>query len=405
MRIFISHIHEEAPLAIALKKWLESSFPGRLDVFVSSDREDIPPGSKWLEEIDRALRDSLICIVLCSPASVTRPWISFETGSAWQKQIPVLPVCHSGQDKNKLPAPLSYLQSLDLLSPDFIGDLISSLRKHLAIPEDPPIDRPAMIADIQSALSGLDPLGRGEPSAVPPDVPRRPTVSADPSAAPDLIDPKLVRFIPPLPPTKFRIINLPRPQRPPYFAYPYAPSGKLVLYEIPFFLLPVLDSRGAMQGHLALDLQPSQTNEPSSQHVDARVTEASVVHFLISAGHAWRVHEGVQFLGSRVGFLRFQFSGGHEQRIDLVLGTHLREWAFGNNPNLVTELDLSMAKPAWLSHDSTRRFDLLSIDLNNAPRDLHSIQVVAQFEDDHPQKTISTPAIIVSAITVERYMK
>src|SRR3990172_4695206 len=105
MRVFISHIHEEAPLAMVLKEWLESSYAGQLDVFVSSDREDVPAGSKWLEEIDRALEQSSICVVLCSPASVIRPWINFETGSAWHKQIPVLPVCHSGQEKASLPAP------------------------------------------------------------------------------------------------------------------------------------------------------------------------------------------------------------------------------------------------------------------------------------------------------------
>ncbi|HYR02507.1 MAG TPA: toll/interleukin-1 receptor domain-containing protein, partial [Syntrophobacteria bacterium] len=85
MRVFISHISEEAPLAHVLKDWIESSFAGQCDVFVSSDKDDIPAGSKWLEEIESALGSASALIVLCSPSSLSRPWISFETGCGWIK--------------------------------------------------------------------------------------------------------------------------------------------------------------------------------------------------------------------------------------------------------------------------------------------------------------------------------
>lgn len=215
------------------------------------------------------------------------------------------------------------------------------------------------------------------------------------------IDPKLVRFIPPLPAGKFRIINLPRPQPPPYFNYPYVPSGKLVLYGIPFFLLPIVDSLGGMRGHLVIDVQPSKANDPSEVGIDVSVANPGTAHLLISAGHGWRAHEGIQFLNRRIGVVRFVFSDMHAQASDLVLGKHLREWAFGNSTGLVTELDLSVARPAWLSHDSTKRFDLLSLPLDQGHGELRSIEVAAQFEDDHVGKEISTPSIIVSAITIE----
>lgn len=227
-------------------------------------------------------------------------------------------------------------------------------------------------------------------------------IAKEASVSPADVDPKLVRFIPPLPAGKFRTIGLPRPQPPPYFNYPFAPSGKLVLYGIPFFLLPIVDSLGAMRGHLVVDVQPSQANDPSASRMDAQVKEAKVAHFLISAGHGWRMHEGLQFLHKRVGFVRFHFSDAYEQRSDLILGKHLREWAFGNSTALVTELNLSIAKPAWLSHDSSKRFDLLSLELEQGHGDLSSIEVVAQFEDNHEGQEISTPSIIVSAVTIER---
>ena len=51
----------------------------------------MPAGSKWLEEIDQALAAAVVLLVLCSPASLRRPWINFETGCGWIKRVP----CHS----------------------------------------------------------------------------------------------------------------------------------------------------------------------------------------------------------------------------------------------------------------------------------------------------------------------
>jgi hypothetical protein len=217
-----------------------------------------------------------------------------------------------------------------------------------------------------------------------------------------LVDPKLVRFIPPLYPTQFKILSLPSTEPPPYFPWPYVPTGTIPIYGIPFYLVPVTDPAGIPKGHLAVNVQPSQANSPATQIIEAKVGKAQKVHLLVSAGHGWRMYEGVQFLNQRIGYVRFRFADGMEQKIDLILGKHLREWAFGNHTDLVTELDSSLARPAWLSHDSTRRFDLLSLDVARAPRDLDSIEVTAEFEDSHPGRLLSTPAVMVSAITIER---
>ena len=77
MKIFISHISEEAPIALVLKNWIESSFIGQCDVFVSSDLDDIPAGSKWLKKIEQALDSAVVIVVLCSPLSLLKPWINF----------------------------------------------------------------------------------------------------------------------------------------------------------------------------------------------------------------------------------------------------------------------------------------------------------------------------------------
>jgi TIR domain len=87
-KLFVSHISEELRLAAILKTHLSSDFLGLVEVFVSSDIESIAAGSNWLVDIERALREASVLIVLCSHSSVKRPWVNFEVGAAWIKSTP-----------------------------------------------------------------------------------------------------------------------------------------------------------------------------------------------------------------------------------------------------------------------------------------------------------------------------
>lgn len=111
--LFISHVSTETDLAQALKRYLQDDFLGLLDVFVSSDLETIKAGDRWLDRVSKALADADIAIVLCSHESVARPWVNFEAGAAWIRKIPVIPICHSGFDRNELPIPLNMLEALE----------------------------------------------------------------------------------------------------------------------------------------------------------------------------------------------------------------------------------------------------------------------------------------------------
>ena len=82
-----------------------------LDVFVSSDEDSIHMGQKWLDRISNGLKTCAIEIVLCSPISISRPWINFEAGAGWVRDIPVIPLCHSGIEPATLPIPLNLLQA------------------------------------------------------------------------------------------------------------------------------------------------------------------------------------------------------------------------------------------------------------------------------------------------------
>jgi len=109
--LFISHITEEKELAVAFKELVESQFLGMLDVFVSSDENSIAMGQRWLDNITVALKASAVEVILCSPQSIRRPWINFEAGAGWVRDIPVIPLCHSGIEPSQLPMPLNLLQA------------------------------------------------------------------------------------------------------------------------------------------------------------------------------------------------------------------------------------------------------------------------------------------------------
>src|SRR2546423_6719311 len=109
--VFISHISDEREIAIEFKSLIEEHFLGLIDVFVSSDGQSIKMGQKWLDHVSEELKQCNVEIVICSPMSITRPWINFEAGAGWIRDIPVIPLCHSGISPSDLPAPLNLLQA------------------------------------------------------------------------------------------------------------------------------------------------------------------------------------------------------------------------------------------------------------------------------------------------------
>jgi hypothetical protein len=124
MRIFLSHVSDEAAEARALKNVLESAIPG-CDVFVSAS--DIHIGDSWLREIDEALSDAIAIVALCSPASVRRPWLNFESGSGWTRRLRVIPACHKGLRKDRLPDPMRIFQAVELTLPESLKGLVEEL--------------------------------------------------------------------------------------------------------------------------------------------------------------------------------------------------------------------------------------------------------------------------------------
>lgn len=134
-KIFVSHIHEEAALGKVVKDGLEDSFAERVAVFVSSDRRDNPGGERWLDKIERELKDpqARMLVSLVSPTSVREPWISIELGAAWILGRAVFPLCHSGQEPGALPRPLGDFGGADLGHDDAADRLIGSVERAVGL--------------------------------------------------------------------------------------------------------------------------------------------------------------------------------------------------------------------------------------------------------------------------------
>ncbi len=152
MRAFISHIAEEAPLASVLKDWIESAFLDQVEVFVSSEDDDVTAGDQWFRRIGEALTDAKVLLIICSPNSVHRSWINFEAGAGWIKKVPVIPICHSGMTKETLPVPLSFFQALNVGDTDFAQRVVAALARHLGFKREPRIPYQEMTAEVQDAL-------------------------------------------------------------------------------------------------------------------------------------------------------------------------------------------------------------------------------------------------------------
>ncbi len=82
--------------------------------FMSSDKFQVYAGKRWLDRIMQELGEAKVVVLMLSKQSVERPWVNFEAGAAWTRNMVIIPVCYGGQRKKDLPKPYSSLQAVDL---------------------------------------------------------------------------------------------------------------------------------------------------------------------------------------------------------------------------------------------------------------------------------------------------
>lgn len=154
--MFISYVHEDSELAIRLKDLIEDSFTGSVEVFVSSDA--ISPGDDWRQKIRDSLRQASDFIILLTPRSYNRPWVNFEAGAAYGRNIRFIPVCARGLSISHVAPPLGDPQMLVIDSEEGTRNLVRTLAQPYSY--KPKIDE----AKVESVVR----LAQLQPGDLPP---------------------------------------------------------------------------------------------------------------------------------------------------------------------------------------------------------------------------------------------
>ena len=125
--VFISHVHHEQAVAVALELVLGTALLGGLEIFNASNRKSLVAGDPWRDRIVGALRQAACVLVLASPDSLQSPWVNFEAGGAWTAGTRVVPCCIKGLQPGSLTSPLRDLQGLDLADAEGLRILVRLL--------------------------------------------------------------------------------------------------------------------------------------------------------------------------------------------------------------------------------------------------------------------------------------
>jgi hypothetical protein len=131
--LFISHAAVDKPLAEFIENCLRPLL-AETAIFRTTRVDQIPAGKAWLQHIHEHIKSAEQFIVLLTPVSVKRPWISFETGAAWASGKLLIPVV-AGMRKEEVPEPLRSLQLLALEDPVEAAEAFRVLGANL---KDPP---------------------------------------------------------------------------------------------------------------------------------------------------------------------------------------------------------------------------------------------------------------------------
>jgi hypothetical protein len=111
--IFISHAAVDSEIALELKRNILAAF-SNVEIFVSSDPENLAPGDPGVQKILEALEMASLIIAVVTERGLSRKWVWFESGRAWFSGIKLFPCCLRKVRKSKLEPPFSLIQALNL---------------------------------------------------------------------------------------------------------------------------------------------------------------------------------------------------------------------------------------------------------------------------------------------------
>jgi hypothetical protein len=156
MKVAISYIQDDYPLAETLKEWLETSFSGQFDVDLNNDIEVMKSGNAWIKEVDALTAGNTLLIVLCSPDAMEHKWADFKPGRLDGGDLPVVLICHSGLAKDRLPPQLSECDALETDEAGFEGKFIAMIAAKSHLPDVPTIDEMALMDAVAKSLRNIE---------------------------------------------------------------------------------------------------------------------------------------------------------------------------------------------------------------------------------------------------------
>jgi hypothetical protein len=94
------------------------------------DAHDILPGERWQAQIERALRESRVLILVLTPDSVQKPWTFFELGAALADGKRIVPVLSADVDPSEIPAVVRQFQFVREQSPEAAARRVAEAIAH-----------------------------------------------------------------------------------------------------------------------------------------------------------------------------------------------------------------------------------------------------------------------------------
>jgi TIR domain len=139
MLVFLSHAADDRELAAEVATHLGTRFPG-LAIFSASQPGILTPGELWNSELQQALIQADVFVVLFTPASVARFWVGLESGFALARVLcagapaQVLPLTAAGLPISSLPAPFRERQAMSWDDPTQRGAFTTRIGELTAAP-------------------------------------------------------------------------------------------------------------------------------------------------------------------------------------------------------------------------------------------------------------------------------
>jgi TIR domain len=121
--VFISYSHADTDPAW-VREFARALEAEKLSVWL--DSEQLKPGDRWAEGLERALRESVAIIAIVGPSSAGSSALFWELGAALGMGKRVIPVVPTEFEASRLPYPLRARHALRQGSPEQTAKLVAA---------------------------------------------------------------------------------------------------------------------------------------------------------------------------------------------------------------------------------------------------------------------------------------